>query len=347
MGHPLDLGVLNITQQGSGVHARLEINPEIGARLLQLELKDLTSQQLEVKKNELFSISLGSGQLSFDQMDCQWSEAVQVKIENPQLLSIDVDASCEKIAGQLNLDLPFLKKLEPSYRLLSMIRIDGQEHMAGADPTNSVLNLNINQKKYGFADFIWMGMEHIGASVSEWKNEEGFHIPVGIDHILFVLALLLGGGGFVGLLKTVTGFTLGHSLTLALATLGLVSVPSRLVESAIALSICIVAVESIFIKNSSYRWKVALLFGLIHGLGFASAISGLQLSGTHLVQALIAFNVGVELGQGIIVTCFMPILFILNYYPAAKKLIIPTCASIIFLTGFYWFVQRAFEISIF
>ena len=96
-----------------------------------------------------------------------------------------------------------------------------------------------------FGRFVAMGVEHIGNHRNQWFDSSHFHFPEGIDHILFVLALLLAGGSLLSAFKTVSGFTIGHSITLALATFGLVHVPSRIVESAIALSIAIVAVESL------------------------------------------------------------------------------------------------------
>ena len=135
-----------------------------------------------------------------------------------------------------------------------------------------------------------MGIAHIGATPEEWWGPEGFHLPEGIDHILFLLALILAGGTLGQMVKTATGFTVGHSITLAAGSLGLVAFPQRVVESAIALSIAYVAAETFFIKTPRDRWKMAAAFGLIHGLGFASALGELNLErywpreGSHRLQ---------------------------------------------------------------
>ncbi len=129
------------------------------------------------------------------------------------------------------------------------------------------------------------------------------HILLGIDHLLFVLALILIVRGWKKLLKTITSFTLAHSITLALATLGFVHVPGPPVEACIALSIVFVAAEIVHSKQGrrglteQAPWIVAFIFGLLHGLGFAGALSEVGLPDQAIPLALLFFNVGVELGQ--------------------------------------------------
>jgi len=129
------------------------------------------------------------------------------------------------------------------------------------------------------------------------------HILLGIDHLLFVLALLIITRGTWLLIKTVTAFTMAHSITLALATLGYVHVPSAPVEAAIALSIVFVAVEIVQLRQGREAltarapWLVAFMFGLLHGLGFAGALSEIGLPEGQIPLALLFFNVGVEIGQ--------------------------------------------------
>jgi hypothetical protein len=129
------------------------------------------------------------------------------------------------------------------------------------------------------------------------------HILLGVDHLLFVLALLIITRGTSMLIKTVTAFTLAHSITLALATLGYVHVPPAPVEASIALSIAFVAVEIVRQRGghdgltARAPWLVAFTFGLLHGLGFAGALSEVGLPDGHIPVALLFFNVGVEIGQ--------------------------------------------------
>ena len=127
------------------------------------------------------------------------------------------------------------------------------------------------------------------------------HIVTGPDHLLFVLGLVLLASTWRRIAVTVTAFTLGHSVTLALAATGLVAVPARPIELAIALSVLWVAIEvargSIATLPARRPWLVAGGFGLLHGLGFASALREAGLPRGPLVTALLAFNVGIELGQ--------------------------------------------------
>jgi len=129
------------------------------------------------------------------------------------------------------------------------------------------------------------------------------HILLGIDHLLFVLALLIITRGGWQLVKTITAFTVAHSITLALATLGFVHVPPAPVEAVIALSIVFVAAEIVRSREgreglaARAPWIVAFVFGLLHGLGFAGALSEVGLPASHVPLALLFFNLGVEAGQ--------------------------------------------------
>lgn len=166
------------------------------------------------------------------------------------------------------------------------------------------------------------------------------HMLGGLDHLLFLLALLATARGFWRVVGIVTGFTIGHSVTLSLATLGLVDVPGRIVEPLIAASIVWVAVENLVAPGgSTRRWVAATAFGLLHGLGFASALLDLDLSGAVIVRALVGFNVGVELGQLVFVALFVPLLVWLAKSERLARL--PQTLSVaVAATGFVWFIGR-------
>jgi hypothetical protein len=173
------------------------------------------------------------------------------------------------------------------------------------------------------------------------------HIGFGIDHLLFVLALLIITNGTVHLLKTVTAFTIAHSITLALATLGFVHVPSKPVEATIALSIVFVAFEIVRRRKgqngitSRAPWIVAFTFGLLHGFGFAGALSTIGLPQNHIPAALLFFNVGVELGQIVFITVVLTLLTLVRRIP----LRLPRWAELVppYAIGsvaMFWVVQR-------
>lgn len=168
------------------------------------------------------------------------------------------------------------------------------------------------------------------------------HILTGYDHLLFLAALLLGGGGWLALLKIVTAFTIAHSLTLALAALGLVSVSARLVEPLIAASIVWVAIENVLRRESaSRRWVVSFAFGLIHGLGFADALHPLALPAWSLARALLGFNLGVEAGQALVIALTVPL--VLWARGATWRITATRVASLVVaLVGAGWLVERVF-----
>jgi hydrogenase/urease accessory protein HupE len=188
-----------------------------------------------------------------------------------------------------------------------------------------------------------------GGSAGTWAVLRTFvtagvhHIAIGPDHVLFVLGLLLLGGGLARLLKVVTAFTLAHSITLALAALGLVHLPSRVVEPAIALSIVFVAFETLRSRGGTadMRAPLAFGFGLVHGFGFASVLTEFGLPRAALGWALAGFNLGVEAGQACIVLTVAPLLGLLaRRSPRVHTRLITVAALGIAATGSYWFVQR-------
>lgn len=168
------------------------------------------------------------------------------------------------------------------------------------------------------------------------------HIFTGYDHILFVLCLLPAARSLAGVVEVVTAFTVGHSITLGLATLGVVQLPGRWVESAIAASIVFVAVQNLVNKNPKHRTIVTLLFGLVHGFGFASILREMTLSRENLVSSLLFFNAGVEVGQIVIVGLVFPLLAFLRRFPRA----VSVGSAAVIAVGLFWFVQRVFEIQL-
>jgi hydrogenase/urease accessory protein HupE len=173
------------------------------------------------------------------------------------------------------------------------------------------------------------------------------HILTGYDHLLFITALVLGAATFGDLIKVVTAFTLAHSITLSLAALGIVSLPSRWVESAIALSVVLAALNNLFPVVASGRWIAAFGFGLLHGFGFASALSDLGLPTGALALSLAGFNVGVELGQLAIVAVFLPLAFVLRGTWTYRRVILAGGSAAIAAIAGVWLVERAFDVPLF
>jgi len=168
------------------------------------------------------------------------------------------------------------------------------------------------------------------------------HVLTGYDHLAFLLALLLAGGSLRSNAKIITSFTVAHSLTLAMATLGLINVSAALVEPVIAASIVFVGLENLFRRRLAARWLVTFMFGLVHGLGFASALRELGIGGLGVRAAipLLSFNLGVELAQIAIAALVLPLVWRLEQRPSFTLKHVPALSLLITFAGVYWLLVR-------
>lgn len=175
------------------------------------------------------------------------------------------------------------------------------------------------------------------------------HIWTGYDHLLFLFGLLLVCRSFRSVVIVITCFTLAHSFTLALATLDLVNLPSRLVESIIAASIVFVGVENLWRRGEEPkgRWVLTFVFGLIHGFGFATVLRELGAGaegGGGLLMPLFTFNLGVELGQVAVAAVVLPVFWQLRKNEKFARVAPPVLSALIALAGLYWLAERLFEL---
>jgi hydrogenase/urease accessory protein HupE len=178
------------------------------------------------------------------------------------------------------------------------------------------------------------------------------HIAIGYDHIAFLLAVIVLGRRFWPLVKVVTAFTVAHSITLTVAVLGIVTLPSRLVEALIAASIVYVAAENFFVRDIRHRWWLTFAFGLIHGFGFASVLRDYGLPEDALGLALASFNVGVEIGQLLIVAASV-LIWLTGFRIAAtagfahnernERRVSLVISGAVLVAGLYWLGQRLLE----
>jgi len=273
--------------------------------------------------------------------------------------------TCPAQAGDLALSYRLLFDLDSLHRGLLRVTVDGTGHTTVLSPTSGTLRFapgevsRLQQFQQYLVEGIW-------------------HIWIGFDHILFLLSLLLPAvlvhcgphapplrgslpGGetpwhWIGaerfgrvwreVLWVVTAFTVAHSITLSLAALGLISLPSRLVESAIALSVVLAAANNVWPVVAHRRWVVAFCFGLIHGFGFASVLAELGLPTDALALSLLGFNLGVEVGQMAIVAAFLPVAFALRHTAFYRKGVFVWGSLLTMLVAGVWLVERAFDIKL-
>ncbi len=215
-----------------------------------------------------------------------------------------------------------------------------------------------------------LGSDHPRATVDEgvaggflaYVRHGILHIWIGYDHILFLVSLLLpavlvragrgwravGGlrAALADVLKIVTAFTVAHSITLGLAALRVVALPSRWVESAIALSVLLAALNNVLPVARGRRWAAAFLFGLVHGFGFASVLADLGLQPGTLAASLVGFNVGVEIGQLAIVAAFLPLAYLMRSTWFYRRVVLVGGSGAIMLVAALWLGERLFDLKL-
>jgi HupE / UreJ protein len=169
-------------------------------------------------------------------------------------------------------------------------------------------------------------------------------VPLGADHILFVTSLCLLSTRVKTILLQATAFTVAHSVTLALSMKGILVAPGAIVEPIIALSIVFVAIENIFLHElKPWRIGIVFLFGLIHGLGFASALNEIGLPRNKFYTSILSFNAGVEIGQVIVIICvFAMIIIPFGKRKEYRKFVVCPVSIIIAIVASYWFMKRVF-----
>lgn len=203
------------------------------------------------------------------------------------------------------------------------------ERMLSAESKDLTITLHTN---YGssserFFRFLVLGIEHIFT---------------GYDHLAFLLAVLLTGGSLLINARIITSFTIAHSLTLALATFGVVTLPASIVEPLIAASIVFVGIENLVRRQLARRWLVTFGFGLIHGLGFAQILRelGIATMGVQGAIPLLSFNLGVELAQLSIAALILPLIWRLQRRPTFMLKHVPALSLLLTLAGIYWLLTR-------
>jgi hypothetical protein len=259
-------------------------------------------------------------------------------------LWLPVIAACGGMLKKLSIDYTVLDSEDPSHRGLLSLSANGatQTAVLGGGSTPRLFELDHPSSWVAFIEYLCAGIRHI------WS---------GIDHLLFLLSLLLpavlarrqnrweavpiAAPAFISIVKVVTAFTLAHSITLSLAAFGVIRLPGRLTESVIAASIIVAALNNVFPRVTEARWRIAFAFGLLHGFGFASVLAEMGLPKGARLVSLVAFNLGVEAGQLAVVLAVMPLAYLLRSTVFYRRGVMPWGSSAIAALAMVWFVQRA------
>jgi hypothetical protein len=254
-------------------------------------------------------------------------------------------ADCPMAVLHLGIRYTVLGDIDPSHRALLTLT-------AGGTAQTAVLGGTAGENSF-----------HVYAP-SQWREFTEYlkggvrHILGGTDHLLFLLSLLLPAvllrrGGhwepvsqarpaLISVLKVVTAFTLAHSITLTLAALDIVRLPTRLTESVIAASIIVAALNNIFPVVTEARTRIAFAFGLLHGFGFASVLSEMGLPQGARLLSLLGFNLGIETGQLAVVLVVMPLAYLMRASLLYRRALLPWGSTAIASLALVWLVQRAF-----
>lgn len=238
---------------------------------------------------------------------------------------------CAKLGPTLSFDLGFLERLEAGHRHVFLAELGGGPVERVAHASQPRLTLEVTHREPPSFAEVATSMLTLGIE----------HILTGYDHLAFLLGLVIIGGSFRFLLGIVTSFTVAHSLTLGLATLGVLAPSPSIVEPLIALSVAYVGLENLWIRDPRHRWILTFGFGLIHGFGFAGVLRELGLPSERTGLALLTFNVGVELGQLGVLLLVLPALTLAKRKSRSFRERGPKLVSLaIAVLGGYWFLVR-------
>lgn len=310
---------------------------------------DITWGELRARKVEISGYALGRLQVLRGTEACDLTPGdLQVDTHTDGTYAVlRFEAACRGAAA-LTVDYRLLFDRDPQHRgLLRVANAEGvQSAVLSPENPRQVFEASANGRWQQFATFVADGVKHIA---------------IGFDHILFLVALLLpavmvregrtwrpvSGWGTTlrHVVGIVTAFTVAHSITLSLGTLGVVRPPSRWVESLIALSVALTALDNVVPFLPRQRWQVAFAFGLLHGFGFASVLLDLGLPAGALALSLFGFNLGVEIGQLILLAFLLPLAFVARDRAVYTRVALHAGSAVIAFIALGWLVERSFSLA--
>jgi len=312
----------------------------------------ITWGELRARHADVAAYALARLTVKADDRPCRLAPAAHLVDEHSDgaYAVLRFEARCEARSYRaLAIEYRLFFDLDPTHR--GLLRI---EHPGGT----AAGVLGPDRPRFG----LQLGAVSRLAQFLDYGREGVWHIWIGFDHVLFLLSLLLPavlaasgrawrpvagfGPAFWDVFKVVTSFTVAHSITLSIAALGVVELPSRLVESAIALSVTLAALNNLWPLVYRRRWVVAFGFGLVHGFGFASVLADLGLPQDALLVALVGFNLGVEVGQLAIVSAFLPLAYALRATWFYRRVVFAGGSAAIVLLAGVWLVERALDLKL-
>jgi hypothetical protein len=307
--------------------------------------RKITWGEVRTRHAEIASYALARLEIASNNSSCEVRAGSQLvdDLSDGAYTMVPLVITCERNVAPWTLDYSLLFDIDATHR--GLITFSGQTFALSPQNSRAVLSVDAASPARQFI---------------EMAREGVWHIWIGFDHILFLLALLFPAGlraararndraGWALMLKDVlalvTAFTVAHSITLSLAALQIVSLPPRLIETTIALSIVVAALRMRHATARPAVW-IAFGFGLIHGFGFANVLADLQLPSGSLALSLFAFNIGVELGQCAIVLFALPLIRYAQRHTFYERAFMPVAAILIAALGVVWSLERGAGISL-
>lgn len=326
--HPPGLSSIDITaQQGGGFKLLLTLSrfdaeilspmdADRDGRISEAELDDARAD-IEALPASIFELKI-DGNPTKGRCEEIWADD-----KDNVLLRVSYPGPSGK---HITLQSNIFDRLPTGHRQLASLSVSGQEEMISTDTLTERHRVFDSEIPGSRLVFLILGIEHI---------------LTGYDHLLFLFGLLVIGIGFRDAALIITSFTVAHSITLALATYDIVRLPGDIVEPLIALSIVYVGIENILKKETRYRWALTFVFGLVHGLGFASVLRDLGIGDrTGDGWIVLLFNLGVELGQLGIACLVLPFIWKVLQPRASFRRISIALSVLVALLGLYWFIER-------
>jgi len=354
LAHKASDAYLTLERDRLSLHGQWDIALRDLDNAIQLDTNgdgDITWGEVRSRRSDIAAYALSRLQVSSAGERCALSPTEQLIDTHTDgtYAVIRFAGTCPQGGPTLALDYRLFEGLDPQHRgLLNFVE--------GAVSRSVVFSADAPHRIVGGDSGGWW------SQFTTYANEGIWHIWTGFDHILFLLSLLLPAvlvrsrgiwlagpsfrDSFIDVAKVVTAFTVAHSITLTLAALSIVALPSRWVESGIALSVVLAALNNLFPVVANGRWMAAFGFGLLHGFGFAGALQDLGLPTGSLALSLAAFNLGVESGQLAIVLVFLPLAFALRSTWTYRRLVFAGGSVAIAAIASVWLVERAFDVPL-
>jgi hydrogenase/urease accessory protein HupE len=342
--HDPGLSSTDLIIKAQGVDAKITFSVQDVEALVPMDSDqdaEVTAAEQNAAKPKITAWVQQGVQLTLDGQVVQPSAAGVVSFDEQNNAHIDLHYA-QTPSKQLQLQANFLSKLPAGHKQFVTLKNEagqgiGEKMLSQADNTitqafpvadASILSVEGTPTASTFSDFLLLGIEHI---------------LTGYDHLLFLFSLLIVTRSFLPALKIITFFTIAHSITLGLAGLNIVDIPSSIVEPLIAATIIYVALENIVRgDNPKGRQWLTFFFGLVHGFGFAAVLREMGISSyeTGILLPLFSFNLGVEIGQITVAAVFLPIIWWLHKKPLIEPKLTPVCSVLASVAGAYWLIER-------